>query len=34
MLGVMGEGGVSKVQVLFMLIVACDNINGATWTCK
>ena len=26
-------GGVSKVQALFVLIVACDSINGVTWTC-
>ena len=32
MWGGMGEGGVSKVQALFVLIVACDNINGVTWT--
>ena len=24
---------VSEVQALFVLIVACDNINGVTWTC-
>ena len=33
MWGGMGEGGMSKVQALFVLIVACDNINGDTWTC-
>ena len=31
--GGMGEGGVSKVQALFVLIITCDNINGVTWTC-
>ena len=34
MWGGIEEGGVYKVQALFVLIVACDNINGVTWTCK
>ena len=33
MWGGIGEGGVSKVQALFVLIIACGNINGVTWIC-